>query len=140
MVLNMIKIICRLARLITWNFVNVFSKLFTERCLLFNKLTCVRIEQNHLSASPSACDSHKVYLRTISCCNKCQVNLFYFQRFDIMFILSSSPKVGIYSIRCNLHIFSFLRYVPVLWITDKNCNKIIEPATNNYVVHTRAIY
>jgi len=101
MVRNMIKTICCLARQRTWNFGNVFSNLFTEWCLLFNQLTCVRIEQNHLSASPSACDSHKVYLRTISCCNKCQVNLFYFQRFDIMFILSSSPKVWIWFSRLS---------------------------------------
>jgi len=50
----------------------------------------VRTEQNHLSAAPSACDFQNVYLRSIPCCNKCQVDL-HFQRFDIMFILSSSP-------------------------------------------------
>jgi len=63
--------------------------------LLFDELTCVRIEQNRLSAAPSACDFQKVYLRSFRCCNICQVNIFYFKRFDIMFILSSSPKVGI---------------------------------------------
>jgi len=63
--------------------------------LLLDKLACVRIEQNHLSAAPSACDFQKVYLISIRCYNKCQVNLFYFQPFDIMFNLSSSPKVGI---------------------------------------------
>ena len=65
--------------------------------LAFDELTCVRIEQNHLSAAPSACDFQKVYLRSLRCCNKCQVNLFYFQRFDIMFILSTSPKACIFS-------------------------------------------
>ena len=74
------------------------------------------------------------------CCNKCQVNLFLFQRFDIMFILSSSPKVGMRSKRSNLQISSFLRFAPVLWFIDKHWNKIIEPATNKYVGHTPAIY
>ena len=82
----------------------------------------------------------KVYLRSIPCCSKCQVNLFLFQRFDILFILSSSPKVGICSNRSNLHISSFLRFVPALWIIDKHCNKIIEPATNKYVGHTPTLY
>ena len=74
------------------------------------------------------------------CCNKCQVNLFLFQRFDIMFILSSSPKVGICSKRSNLHISSFLRFAPALWIIDKHWNEIIEPATNKYAEHKPAIY
>jgi len=49
-------------------------------------------------------------------------------------------KVGICSKRSNLHISSFLRFIAVLWIIDKHCNKIIEPATNKYVGHTPAIY
>jgi len=57
----------------------------------------VRIEQNQLSAAPSACDFQKFYFRSFRCCNKCQGNLFHFKWFDIMFILSSSPKVGICS-------------------------------------------
>jgi len=65
--------------------------------LLFDQLTCVKIEQKHLVAATSARDFQKVYLRSIRCCNKCQVNLFLFPLFDIMFILSSSPKVGICS-------------------------------------------
>ena len=65
--------------------------------MLFDELTCVRIEQNHLSAAPSACDFQKVYLRSFRCCNKCQANLFCFQRFDIMFNLSSSPKACVCS-------------------------------------------
>ena len=108
--------------------------------MLFDKLTCVKIEKNHFSAAPSACDFQKVYLRSITCCNKCQVNLILFQRFDKMFLLSSSPKVGICSNRCNLHISSFLRIVPVAWIIEKHCNKIIEPAANKYVGHTQGIY
>jgi len=95
---------------------------------------------NHFNAAPSACDFQKVYLRSIACCNKCQVNLFLFQRFDVIFILSNSPKVGICSNRSNLHISSFLRFVPFLWIIDKHCNKDIEPATNKYVGHTPAVY
>ena len=82
----------------------------------------------------------KSYLRSIPCCNKCQVNLFLFQRFDVMLILSSSPKVGICSNRSNLHISSFLRFVPLLRTIDKPCKKFIEPATNNYVGHTEAVY
>ena len=108
--------------------------------MLLDKLTCVRIEKNYLSAEPSACDFQKVYLKSIPCCNKCQVNLFLFQRFDIMLILTSSPKVGICSNMRNLHISSFLRFVPVLWTIDKHCKKFIEAATNNYVGHTEAVY
>jgi len=95
MFLNMRKTICVLGRLGTWNLIDVSLKICPESCLLFDELTCVRIEQNHLSAAPSACDFQKVYFRSVRCCNKCQVNLFLFQRFDIMFILSGSPKVGI---------------------------------------------
>ena len=90
-------------------------------------------------AAPSACDFQKVYLRSIPCCNNCQVNLFLFQRLDIMFVLSSSPKVGTCSKRSNLHISSFLWFAPVLWIIDKLWNKLEEPATNKYVGHTPAI-
>jgi len=55
-------------------------------------------------------------------------------------ILSSSPKAGICSKRSNLHISSFLRFAPVLWIIDKHCNKLIDPATNKYAEHTPAVY
>jgi len=30
--------------------------------MLFDKLTCVRIEKNHFSAAPCACDFKKLYL------------------------------------------------------------------------------
>jgi len=33
--------------------------------MLFDKMTCVTIEKNHLSTAPSACDFQKVYLRSI---------------------------------------------------------------------------
>ena len=92
---NMSKTFCHLGRLGTWNLIDVFSNVFTEQCLLFDELTGVRIEKDLRSAAPSACDFQKVYLRSIPCCNKCQVNLFLSQRFDMMFILSSSPKVSI---------------------------------------------
>ena len=94
---NLIKTICRLARLGTWNLIDVVSKVCIEQCLLFDELTCVRIEQNHLSAAPSACDFQIFYLRSIHCWNKCHGNLFHFKQFDIMFILTSSTNVGIYS-------------------------------------------
>ena len=68
------------------------------------------------------------------------MRLFLFQWFGPVLFSSSSPKVGICSKRCNLHISSFLRFVAVLWIIDKHCNKIIEPATNKYVGHTPAVY
>jgi len=42
--------------------------------LLSDQLTCVKIEQNHLVAAPSAREFEEVYLRSIRCCNKCQVN------------------------------------------------------------------
>ena len=99
-----------------------------------------KVWKNHLSSAPSACDFQKVYLRSIPCCNKYQVNLFLFHRFDIMLFLSSSPKVGICSNRNNLHISSFLRFVPFLWTIHKHCNKVIAAATNKYVGHTSAVY
>ena len=49
-------------------------------------------------------------------------------------------KAGICSSKSNLHISSLLRFVQVLCIIDKHCNKIIEPATNKYVGHTPATY
>jgi len=139
MFLNMSKTFCHLGRLVTWILIDVFSKVFTESCLLFDKLTCVRIEKNN-----SVLHQVRVIFESLSqiylCCNNCQVILFHFQRYDIMFILSSSPKVGICSKRSNLHISSLLRFAPVLWIIDKHCNKLIEPATNKYFGHTPAIY
>jgi len=89
------------------------------------------------TAAPSVWYPRALF-QTAHSCNKFQVNLFLFQWIGPVFLSSSSPKVGICSNRSNLHIFSFLSFVPVLW--DKNCNKIIEPATNNYVVHSPAIY
>ena len=62
---NMSKTFCHLVRLGTRNLIDVFSKVFTESCLLFDKLTCVRIEKNQLSAAPSACVFQKVSLRSI---------------------------------------------------------------------------
>ena len=116
-----------------------FFKSFHWVMLAFWQIDMCNDWKNQLSAAPSASDFQKVYLRSIPCCNNCQVNLFLFQRLDIMFILSSSPKVGICSKRSNLHISSFLRFVPVLWIIDKHCNNLMEPATNKYVGHTSAI-
>ena len=99
---NMSKTFSHFVRLGTWNLIDVFSKVFTESCLLFDKLTCVRIEKNSL-----VLHQVRVIFESLSqiypCCNNCQVNLFLFQRYDIMFILSSSPKVGICSKRSNLH-------------------------------------
>jgi len=121
MFLNMSKTFSHLVRLVTWNLIDVFSKVFTKYGLLFDKLTCVRIEK-----ISSVLHQVRVIFKKLSqiypCCNKCRANLFLFQRFDIMFILSSSPKEGICSKRSNLHISSFLRFAPVLWIIDKHCN------------------
>jgi len=140
MFLNMSKTFCRLGSLVTWNSIDLFLKSFHWVMLAFWQIDMCKHWKKQLSAAPSACDFRKVYLRSITCCNNCQVILFLFQRFDIMFILSNSPKVGICSKRSNLHISSFLRFDPVLWIIDKHCNKFIEPATNKYVGHTPAIY
>ena len=95
-----------------------FFKSFHWEMLAFWKIDMCKDGKNQLSSASSACDFEKVYLRSIPCCNKCQVNLFLFQRFVIIFILSRSPKVGICSKRSNLHISSFLRFLPVLWIID----------------------
>ena len=117
-----------------------FFKRFHREMLAFWQIDMCKDGKNQLSSAPSTCDFQKFYLRSIPCCNKCQVNLFLFQRFDIILISSRSPKVGICFKTSNLNISSFLRFVPVLWIIDKHCNKIIEPATNKYVGHTSAIY
>jgi len=121
-------------------FIRSFFKSFHREMLAFWQIDMCKDGKNQLRSAPSTCDFRKVYLRSITCCNKCQVNLFLFQRFVIMFILSRSPKVGICSKRSNLHISSFLRFAPVLWIIEKHSNKFIEPATNKYVGHTPAIY
>ena len=98
--------------------------------LAFWQIDMCKEWKNQLSAATTACDFQKVYLRSIPCCNKCQLYLFHFQRFDKMLFLSSSPKLGICLNRSNLHISSFLRFDPGLRIIDKHCNKIIDPATN----------
>jgi len=116
-----------------------FFKCFHWVMLAFWQIDMCNDWKNQLSAAPSACDFQKVYLRSIPCCNNCQVNLFLFQGLDITFILSSSPKVGICSKRSNLHISSFVRFAPGFWIIDKHCNNLMEPATNKYVGHTPAI-
>jgi len=117
MFLNMSETICHLGRLGTWNLIDDFSKVCTEQCLLFDQLTCARIEQNHLVAAPSACDFQKVYLRSIRCCNKCEVNLFRFQRFDIMFSLSSSTKVGF----CPIMYYRFGSCCRTLQYNSRSC-------------------
>ena len=63
----------------------------------------------------------RALLQTAHSGNKFQENLFLFQWFDPVFLSSSSPKGGICSNRSNLHIFSFLRFVPVFW--DKTATK-----------------
>jgi len=104
----------------------------------FDGLLRSRIEQKHCCTK---CVSYpEALFQTAHFCNKFQVKLFLFQWLGPVFLSSSSPKVGICSNRSNLHISSFLRFVPVLWIIDIHCNKIIKPATNKYVGHTPAEY
>ena len=45
MFLNMSITFCHFVRLATWNLIDVLSKVFTEKCLFFEKLTCVRMEK-----------------------------------------------------------------------------------------------
>ena len=118
-------------------FTRHFRKLMLSNVFSYG-LLCLRIMQKQCC---NKCVSYPEALcQTADFCNKFQVKLFLFQWFGPVFLSSSSPKVGICSKRSNLHISSFLRFAPVLWIIDKHCNKIIEPATNKYVCHTRAIY
>ena len=86
MFVNLYKTICHLGRLGTWNLIVVFCESLHWVMLAFWRNDMSKHRTNHLSSAPSACDFEKVYLRIIRYCNKCQVNLFYFQRFDIMFI------------------------------------------------------
>ena len=114
-----------------------FLKLMLSNAL-FCGLLCLRMMQKQCS---NKCVWYpKAWCRTADFCNKFQVKLFLLQWFGPVFLSSSSPKAGICSKRSNLHISSFLKFAPVLWIIDKHCNKIIEPATNKYVGHTQAIY
>jgi len=106
--------------------------------LFFDGLLCSRIGQKQCCTK---CEWYpKGLFQTALFCNKFQVKLFLFQWFGPVSLSSSSPKVGICSNRSNLHMPSFLWFVPVLWIIDKHCNKIIEPATNKNVGHTPAVY
>jgi len=136
--LSMSETSSHLLRLGTWYFIRHFSEAYTVKCWLFDGLLCSRIEQKHC-CTKCVWYSRALY-QTSHFCNICQVNLFLFQWFVPVFLSSSSPKIDICSNKSNLHIFWFLRFVPVLWSIDKNSNKIIEPASNNYVVHSPAIY
>ena len=55
-----------------------FFKSFHQVMLASWKIDMCKDWKNHLSSAQSACDFQKVYLRSIPCCNKCQVNLFFF--------------------------------------------------------------
>ena len=59
MFLNTSKTFCHLGILGTWNLIDVVAKIFTEYRMLLDKLTCLRIEKNHMSAEPCACDFQK---------------------------------------------------------------------------------
>ena len=82
----------------------------------------------------------KALCQTAHFCNKFQVKLFLFQWLGQVFLSSSSPKVGICSKRSNLHILSFLRFTPVLWIIDKHCNNLKNLLqTNTLATHQQYI-
>ena len=115
MFLNMSKNLLSFGETSNMKFHRCFFKSFHWVMLAFWQIDMCNDWKNELRVAPSACDFQKVYLRSNPCCNNCQVILFLFQRLDIMFILSSSPKVGICSNRSNLHISSFLRFVPFLF-------------------------
>jgi len=122
----------------TWNWIDVFPKLILSNGWFLTYCFVQWSSKNN--AAPSVCDNLDALFQTAHFCNKFHVNLFLFHWFGPVFMSSSSPKEGICSNRSNLHISSFLRFVPVLWIIDKHCNKIIEPATNKYAGHTPAIF
>ena len=104
----------------------------------FEGLLCSRIGQKQCCTK---CVWYcNALFQTALFCNKFQLKLFLFQWLGLGFLSSSSPKVGICSNRGNLHMTSFLWFVPVFWIIDKHRNKIVEPATNKYVGHTPAVY
>ena len=107
--------------------------------MLFDKLTCLRIEKIS-SVLLQVRVIFKKFISGLSLLQQISGKLISFSTIRHNVILSSSPKVGICSKRSNLHISSFLRFAPVLWIIDKHCNKLIDPATNKYVGHTPAIY
>jgi len=127
---------CHLLRLGTWNLMDILPKPMLRNAFLWG-LLCSRIGQKPCCTK---CEWYpKALFQTAHFCNKFHVKLFLFQWFGPVSLSSSSPKVGICSNRSNLHISSFLRFVPVLWVIDKHCNKIIEPAANKYVGHTPAV-
>ena len=106
--------------------------------LFFGGVLCSRIGQKQCCTK---CVWYpKALFQSAHFCNKFQLKLFLFHWLGPLFLSSSSPKVGICSNRSNLHISSFLRFVPDLWIIDKHCNKIMKPATNKYVDHTPTEY
>ena len=106
--------------------------------LFFVGFLCSRIGQKQCCTN---CEWYPIALfQTAHFWKKFQMKLFLFQWIGPVFLSSSSPKVGICSNRSDFHISSFLRIVPVLWIIEKHCNKIIRPVTKKYVGQTPAVY
>ena len=131
MFLNVSKTFSHLVRLGTRNLIDVFSKVFTEKCLLFDKLTCVRMEKISSALHQVRVIFKKFISDLFLCCNKCQVNLFLFQRFVIIFISSRSPKVGICSIIPKI-CPSFVNHWQTLQQNYRTCYKQIRwPHTSN---------
>ena len=136
MFLNMSKTFCHLVRQRTWNLMDIFrswcwvmlflrTALFKDKAKTILQQVCV-ISWNFMS--------NCTFLQQIS------GKLISFSMIRPSVLVFQFTKVAISTKRSNLHISSFLRFVPVLWIIDKHCNKIIEPAKNKYVGHTPAIY
>jgi len=123
MFLNMSKTFCNLETR-NMKFNRCFFKCFHWVMLAFWQIDMCKDWKKSAQCYTKCVWFSKSLSQIYPCCNKFQLNLFLFQRFDIMFILSISPKVGICSKRNNLHISSFLRFATVLWIIDKHCNKL----------------
>ena len=134
---NMRETSWHLLRLGTCNLIDVLPKPMLRNVFLW-RIALPRIGQKQCCTK---CVWYcKAWFLTAHFRNKFHLNLYLFQWFGPVFFSFSSPKVGICSNRGNLHMPSFLKFVAVLWIIDKHCNKIIEPATNKYFGHTPAIY
>jgi len=127
---NMSKTFCHLGRLGTWNLIAVFSKVFTEQCLLFDELKMSGLKKN------------------TQCCIKC---VWFSKGLSQIYRLlqqMSGKLISFSTIRLNLYLFQFanVRYQLQYTITDlvvvakhcntivaKHCNTILDPATCTHV-------
>ena len=136
MFLNMSKTFCHLWRLGTWHLMDIFR----SSCWVTHFLRIALFKDQAKTILQQVCVISESFMSNCTFLQQISGKHISFSMIRPSVLVIQFTKVGICSKRRNLNISSFLRFVPVLWIIDKHCNKIIEPATNKYVGHTRAIY